>query len=121
MRLSVPLTKLGSFTDCVSDVRSRTFRNVHQCADQLTIKKLRHKHFFVGYLDQLRIAIRRRVNILAFLKSKLLCKSSDVCLLLHHNQPFAALAMDFNIEAILEFSNIFDAYSLSSLFLMSSM
>ena len=49
------------------------------------------------------------MNILAFLKSKLLCKSSDVCLLVYHNQPFAALAMDLNTEAILEFFKILNA------------
>ena len=49
------------------------------------------------------------MNILAFLKSKLLCKSSDVCLLVHHNQVLDALAMDLNTEAILKLFKILDA------------
>ena len=49
------------------------------------------------------------MNILAFLKSKLLCKSSDVRPLVHQDQLLAALAMNLNTEAISEFSKILDA------------
>ena len=109
VRLTLPLTKLGSFTDFMRDIRSRACCDVHQFADKLMEGKLRHKHFTFGHLDQLRVAVCRCVNILELMNSKLLRKSSDVRPLVHHDRLLVSLTMDRNTKAVLEIAKLFDS------------